>query len=1113
MTESVSTLEGQNAKFQTALHAKEAEVADLNGRLDEFTMQKERAERENQLLQSKLNMLSEELEIENVKKQQFIEEQTKYQEELAKLRELMEAKVDEETKQNELRHSREQELDALKQQQAIYEQEIQELRKKNMETITKLNEEKQQLRSEISMLEQEKNDYERSSKALMLQLEEKDEAINAAETYKARTMDELKLKKSEIANLEVAISTSNEKIAMLEHKVTVEIAKNGDLESENQMLIASADTTKKQGQELKTEVNSLTNKLSKSDSANEALRQEVAELQANLSTSDINRSKADKQISVVNSEVDRLRAQHRQEVETLRKSLQDTMKVNQDDQSQLQMELERLQGRISQLEKANSRLTTEVEGTRLDAEREKSASKQTQMVLKHAEAQNEILKTQVGKEQQLREKSESIARQLQHSVDSLTAEIEEKRDQVASLQKRNNTVEQELKTYELKAGKGDKASTESKKKRRQLEHRVKELEEETLKLTESLRMADDSRKKLEQYGIDCRLQMEQEFTSKQNAWKDTKFLLMNEINTLGEKYDAAVKDCDQLKAANAKLSSELEDITHNHMEAKGNDRSKEIKRMEAEIVEWQHKAKTEEKARANYQEIAAIYENKAKELQCETENHELKFENAQKALKEAQNLMDELEQAHLADQEAIELLENKNNRLSEQVSNLQEDIERINDQHCADLVSRDTSSEGSIRRELWEELNGKNAKLEESKRALQAQLRHMQQSLDDYARDISNMEKQKQALQAEVDDLRDQLDGASKSLAEELVARRKVDTELQELQILFSSEAAKATESSEVSILYKEKAESARAKYEDAEIARLRLEKSESILKNVQQELTESLRIEQLYREQACSKLVEMEAQVREMESNIDDLTIDKESLSNSQKRIHDELKMERERYAKEKSEWVQVEDATRRKYQRELNNVTSELEGQRETLNTLQAENREYSSTIEELTSRLQDEAVGSISWRREKEKMENRLAELIESLQILQEEREDIKEDLEAVMVKANETQNALIESENQRSELEQRCHMLQKRLIAEEDENQTVTQSKQLYERTIASLSSEIEELNRRLDERHDTQIEAKNKAQRAELLVIEAQNENSRLLELNEGLVQQKVRTVY
>jgi hypothetical protein len=111
---------------------------------------------------------------------------------------------------------------------------------------------------------------------------------------------------------------------------------------------------------------------------------------------------------------------------------------------------------------------------------------------------------------------------------------------------------------------------------------------------------------------------------------------------------------------------------------------------------------------------------------------------------------------------------------------------------------------------------------------------------------------------------------------------------------------------------------------------------------------------------------------------------------------------------------------------------------------------------------------------------------------------------------MVSSNETQNALIESENQRTELDQRCHILQKKLIELEDKTQTTKQNKHVYERTVQSLRSEIEELKIRLDEGHDTQIEAKNKAQRAELLVIEAKNENSRLLELNEELTQQKVR---
>ncbi|KAH8552148.1 hypothetical protein BGW37DRAFT_466749 [Umbelopsis sp. PMI_123] len=96
--------------------------------------------------------------------------------------------------------------------------------------------------------------------------------------------------------------------------------------------------------------------------------------------------------------------------------------------------------------------------------------------------------------------------------------------------------------------------------------------------------------------------------------------------------------------------------------------------------------------------------------------------------------------------------------------------------------------------------------------------------------------------------------------------------------------------------------------------------------------------------------------------------------------------------------------------------------------------------------------------------------------------------------------------------RTELEQRCHLLQKKVIEDEDKNQVEKKRKQIFERTMQNLRVEIEELKMLMDERHDAQIEAQNKAQKAELLVIEAQNENSRLLNINDELHQPKVLSV-
>ena len=97
--------------------------------------------------------------------------------------------------------------------------------------------------------------------------------------------------------------------------------------------------------------------------------------------------------------------------------------------------LDKLSRNTSNLERTRTRLSTEIEDLKLEIEREHNVTRNAERLLKQVEAQNQA-NLEMEDERRQKEVAESTARMLQTTIDNQLLSIDEKSNQIASLQKK-----------------------------------------------------------------------------------------------------------------------------------------------------------------------------------------------------------------------------------------------------------------------------------------------------------------------------------------------------------------------------------------------------------------------------------------------------------------------------------------------------------------------------------------------------------------------------------------------------------------------------------------------------------------------------------------------------
>jgi myosin protein heavy chain len=235
---------------------------------------------------------------------------------------------------------------------------------------------------------------------------------------------------------------------------------------------------------------------------------------------------------------------------------------------------------------------------------------------------------------------------------------------------------------------------------------------------------------------------------------------------------------------------------------------------------------------------------------------------------------------------------------------------------------------------------------------------------------------------------------------------------------------------------------------------------------------------------------------MRELEDSIEEDLITNADLSMARRRLDEELASEREKHRKEMAENEQVLETIKRKYQKEIRQMVTEIELERANVQKMRDTHKQLAAELEEVNNRFDQELRSNQSWKKDKERLEAKINDLTQSYQNALTTQDDQQVQIVNLLSQVREYRAALDEAQAARAALEKIKRGLEQRLDDVGEQFHTVTQNKQTAERIRMALDQEAGDLRERLEEQQFLVNVSNEKLRKAELAVVEAEGELSK-----------------
>ncbi|KAJ3109200.1 hypothetical protein HDU97_008599 [Phlyctochytrium planicorne] len=1093
---SLAELAKTRADLESTLKRKESELTALNDRLRQETSDKEAVEKQKREAQLQLNATRGDLDNERIEKERLLKAKKKLEEELESLTRLAEEKTSEESKQGEIRKIREAELADLKSQLATALGDAELQRKTLGLNIDKLKVELDTVRGELLSCSKAKTNVERQVEDLKSEIDRIEEARLKSEKAKKQAETDLSSSKSRIDELEIALAELKIVKEALEVKVTSLGSKLEESEANASRFEREKQALSRQVDTLRDEIEEEVKRSSNLESQRKKLVTEITDLQSRIEEEESQRSDLSKRLTLKTQELESLKEKSSKELILKASEFDDYKKKAEKEFAELREKNDDNDRNLSNYEKTKNRLVAEIEDIKLELEREHNNARTAERLLKNQEAQLSASNNALESERRLKESAESNSRRLQSNIDSLNVELEEKTHQLSSTQKIKENLESELKTLIGEIGDSGRNAHELEKIKRRLELRIEELERQLSEEEVGRRRAEEAKNTAENQISELRRKFENELAAKDSLVDETRRMLMKEVNSLGEQLDEvtlqkndALKQKKRLEETVESLSSKAENT------AKGqSDLEKAKKKAEATIKELQSKLEDEEKARRNAEELAERHERRANSLQSDVERLEVSSESLERARKQLEKKVDELNSELSGGDDSKSGLVEIKKRLEKEKADLQSRLEEETEARAKlEAAKQSGANELELRNKVREDLELKIEKLEESRRALLAAQRLSTQELDDRAKDISNLEKQRKLLQSEIDDLKAGLEAEVSAKLEEAAARRKLAGEVQDLQIKLDAEVAKANDAVESASLYRIKADTLMNKLEAAELSKIKAEKSESALRIQNKELEEAVKEAINDRKNVEDKFKSQEQRIADLQEKQEEDSLEISDLQTVKRKLQEDIQQMQEKIRRENEEREGLIDQTRKKYQKEIKELISEIQIEKSNVVKFKEINKELESEIESLSSRIEAEIRNGANWKKDKERLEAKVDDLTKAYTEAIDGQDELQNQISSFQSQIRDLKSLLEDSEAQRSLLEKSKKTLEARLDEIGEQYQDADRARADLFKSVHALDQKTTELRDSLEDYQDQAKVAREKLRRAEQTATDASAE--------------------
>ncbi|KAJ3249933.1 hypothetical protein HDU77_007263 [Chytriomyces hyalinus] len=1125
----VNALHASVSKSKTELEQtikrKEVENASLSEKLAVEIADKEASEKQRRELQLKISALSADLDSQISEKEQHRKSKIKLESELESMTRLVEEKGSEEHKQGELRKLRETELSDLRNQLSASQNEIDLLRKTSGIAQDKLNVELDTLHGELLTMSKLKLNFEKQSEELRAEIERIEESHSRLDKLKRQLDIELSQSKSRMEELHSSLSECKTAKDGLELKLNQAHARLEESESNALRIDRERVSLTRQLDTVRDELDAEKKQSTLYATQNRKLGTEVSDLRIRLEEVTIAVEDTSKRLSSKTQELDSLKEKYTQDV--FQKSTEsDEQKRKLDAQVlDLDQKVQDLQRTCQNLEKTKSRLSSESEDLKVELDRIHNASRNMERLFKTAESQLLVSNTALEAEKREKDAMEGTLRKLQATNNTLSGDLEEKALHLASLQKSKMDLEHELKSLINEIGDSGKNLHDLDKTKRRLENQVADLEAQLEDEHASHSRAMEAKSVIEQQLSETKKKLESDLRNKDAQMDELRRLLMKEVNSLGDQLEECEKQKSDILKQKKRLEEQLDDVSSQaENTARGqSDLEKYKKRADASIRELQNKLEEEEKKRKNAEELSERLEKKSNSLQTDVESLEMQLESLERAKKNSDKKLAELQDEVSGPQEdsKINLLESKKRLDRENKSLLQKLLEE------EDLRSALEDEKAALAHEL-DQLRGKAArdadldkieKLEESRRALLASQRLTLQDLEDKTRDNENLEKQKRVLQAEISDLRAAVEVEIAAKCEESSARRKLALEVKDLASKLEAESLKSTDVNDVIGSYKTRMEALVVQVEASELAKIKAEKTEANLRIQLREAEDSLKTAESERRSMEDRTKALESQLAESCTRQEDDAVELADLKASRKRLQEELTSLQDRKMNELEERDLLLEQTRKKYQKEVKQILSDLETEK-TMSLRQREvNQDLEQELEAVSDRFEAELRLTATVKKEKERLELKVEELMKLNAELSGQTSDQSSHFSALQSQLREMKANFEDSEAQRGLLEKSKRTLESRLEELCEQYSLADRSRSELSKSVQELDQKAMDLRENLEDMQDQANMNTEKLRRAEQLLNDSANDLSKEretvmdLERSKGMLEKQVKELH
>uniref|UniRef100_A0A8B9ZL91 Myosin-9 n=1 Tax=Anas platyrhynchos TaxID=8839 RepID=A0A8B9ZL91_ANAPL len=599
--------------------------------------------------------------------------------------------------------------------------------------------------------------------------------------------------------------------------------------------------------------------------------------------------------------------------------------------------------------------------------------------------------------EEIRARLTAKKQELEEICHDLEARVEEEEERCQHLQKCHLSTRQKLQL--------EKVTTEAKLKK--LEEHMIVLEDQNLKLAKEKKLLED---RMSEFTTNL---TEEEEKSKSLA-------------KLKNKHEAMITDLEERLRREEKQRQELEK-TRRKLEGDSTDLHDQIAELQAQIAELKMQlAKKEEELQAA---LARVEEEAAQKNM------------ALKKIRELESQITELQEDLESERAFRNKAEKQKRDLGEELEALKTELEDTLDSTAAqqELRSKREQEVTVLKKTLEDEAKTHEAQIQEMRQKHSQAIEELAEQLEQTKRVKANLEKAKQALESERAELSNEVKVLLQGKGDAEHKRKKVDAQLQELQVKFTEgERVKAELADKVNKLQELLQEETRLKLSFS-----------TRLKQTEDEKN-ALR-EQLEEEEEASLAIFAILQAIEAKKKMDDGLGCLESAEEARKKLQKDLEGLNQRYEEKIAAYDKLEK-TKTRLQQELDDITVDLDHQRQTVSNLEKKQKKFDQLLAEeknISAKYAEERDRAEAEAREKEtkalSLARALEEAIEQKAELERVNKQFRTEMEDLMSSKDDVGKSVHELEKAKRALEQQVEEMKTQLEELEDELQATEDAK--------------------------------------------------------------------